>query len=114
MNNMNILVTGGAGYIGSHTCKALAKNGFTPVTFDSLSTGHGDAVKWGPLEVGDINDCIRLDEVIECYQPQAVIHFAAYSVVSESVDDPARYYHNNVSGSLNLVKILLLLIYLYN
>jgi len=106
MNNMNILVAGGAGYIGSHTCKALAKNGFTPVTFDNLSTGHVDAVKWGPLEVGDINDRIRLDEVIEYYQPQAVIHFAAYSVVSESVNDPAKYYHNNVSGSLNLLQTM--------
>lgn len=103
---MNILVTGGAGYIGSHTCKALAQNGFTPVTYDNLSTGHREAVKWGPFEEGDISNRVRLDEVIEQYQPTAVIHFAAYSLVGESVENPGKYYRNNVCGTLTLLEAM--------
>ncbi len=103
---MNILVTGGAGYIGSHTCKLLAQRGYSPITYDNLSTGHRDAVKWGPFEEGDISNRIRLDEVIKQYQPNAVIHFAAYSLVGESVGSPAKYYRNNVSGTLTLLEAM--------
>ena len=101
--NMNILVTGGAGYIGSHTCKALAHAGYLPVAYDNLSRGHRWAVKWGPLEVGDILDRGRLDEVIQKYKPEAVIHFAAFAYIGESVLEPAKYYRNNVAGSLMLL-----------
>lgn len=102
----NILVTGGAGYIGSHTCKALASAGYTPVVYDNLVNGHKWAVRWGPFEYGDILDRRRLDEVISRYQPQAVIHFAAYAYVGESVTDPGRYYRNNVGGSLSVIEAL--------
>lgn len=102
----NILVTGGAGYIGSHTCKALYQSGFTPVTYDSLEHGHEWAVKWGPFLHGDICDEQRLDEVFAHYQPAAVIHFAAYAYVGESMGQPERYYDNNVGGSLSLLKVM--------
>ena len=101
-----ILVTGGAGYIGSHVCKALSKAGYTPVTYDSLEYGHEWAVKWGPLEVGDIQDRTRLDQVIEKYRPEAVMHFAAYAYVGESVENPGKYYRNNVAGTLTLLEAL--------
>jgi UDP-arabinose 4-epimerase len=97
-------VTGGAGYIGSHACKALARAGYLPVAYDSLVNGHEWAVKWGPLECGDILDRTRLDEVIEKYKPGAVMHFAACAYVGESVSDPAKYYRNNVAGSLVLLE----------
>jgi UDP-glucose-4-epimerase GalE len=103
---MNILVTGGAGYIGSHTCKLLAQRDYSPITYDNLSTGHREAVKWGPFEEGDICNRARLDEVIKQYQPSAVIHFAAYSLVGESVGSPAKYYRNNVSGTLTLLEAM--------
>ena len=103
---MNVLVTGGAGYIGSHTCKALAKAGVTPVAFDNLVMGHAEAVKWGPLERGDILDRARLDAVLEKYQPSAVLHFAAYAYVGESVTQPAKYYRNNVGGALTLLEAM--------
>lgn len=103
---MNILVTGGAGYIGSHACKALAQAGYTPISYDNLVSGHRWAVKWGPFENGDIADRARLDSVIVRYQPSAVIHFAAYAYVSESVLNPGKYYRNNVSGTLNLLEAL--------
>jgi UDP-arabinose 4-epimerase len=99
-----VLVTGGAGYVGSHACKALARAGYFPVTFDSLVTGHEWAVKWGPLEQGDILDRARLDEVLTQYRPSAVMHFAAFAYVGESVTDPGKYYRNNVVGSLNLLE----------
>lgn len=99
----NILVTGGAGYIGSHTCKALARAGFTPVTYDNLIYGHESAVKWGPLERGDILDGERLSQVISAYKPNTIIHFAAFAYIGESVEDPAKYYRNNVMGTLNLL-----------
>lgn len=98
-----ILVTGGAGYIGSHTCKMLAERGYEPVVFDSLERGHREAVRWGHLEVGSLSDVSRLNDVFERYQPRAVIHFAAYAYVGESVDRPASYYRNNVVGTMNLV-----------
>ncbi len=103
---MNILVTGGAGYIGSHACKALAQAGYTPVTYDNLVYGHRWAVRWGPLEVGDIADRARLDAVIAQYRPAAVMHFAAYAYVGESVQDPGKYYRNNVAGTLTLLEAM--------
>lgn len=99
-----ILVTGGAGYIGSHACKALRAAGFTPVTFDNLDTGWADAVKFGPFEQGDLLDRARLDDVFAKHQPVAVMHFAALSQVGESMSDPGRYWLNNVMGSLNLIE----------
>lgn len=101
---MTILVTGGAGYIGSHACKALADAGQTPISFDNLVYGHPWAVRWGPLEIGDINDRDRLDAVIARYRPTAVMHFAAYAYVGESVQDPGKYYRNNVAGTLTLLE----------
>ena len=98
----NVIVTGGAGYIGSHACKALKKAGYTPVTIDNLSTGWAEAAKFGPLEKVDLLDQAKLNHVFEVYQPQAVMHFAAFSQVGESVDDPATYWRNNLLGSLNL------------
>ena len=101
--NRTVLVTGGAGYIGSHTCKMLAANGWLPVTYDNLQTGHAEAVKWGPLEHGDIRDTPRLDAVLETHRPQAIIHFAASTYVGESHANPGKYYQNNVTGSLSLL-----------
>lgn len=101
-----VLVTGGAGYIGSHTCKALARAGYTPVVYDNLSRGHRWAVKWGPLEEGDIRDPMRLKNVVSKYRPEAVIHFAAYAYVGESVEAPLAYYDNNVNGSLSLLEVM--------
>lgn len=95
-----VIVTGGAGYIGSHACKALAKAGYTPIAYDNLVYGHEQAVKWGPLEVGSILDAPRLSAVFKKYKPLAVMHFAAYTNVSESVLDPGKYYKNNLVGSL--------------
>ncbi len=100
----NVLVTGGAGYIGSHACKALKAAGFTPVTFDNLSTGWREAVKFGPFEQGDLTDRARLDAVFEQYKPVAVVHFAALSQVGESMKLPGKYWHNNVTGSLTLIE----------
>ncbi len=100
----HVIVTGGAGYIGSHACKALAQAGFVPVTFDNLATGWEDAVKFGPFENGDLLDRARLDAVFETYKPVAVMHFAALSQVGESMSEPAKYWRNNVQGSLNLIE----------
>ena len=102
-----ILVTGGAGYIGAHACKALARAAWTPVTYDDLSTGHAAAVKWGPLEQGSLHDRARLDEVVARHRPQAVMHFAARSDVGESARDPAKYWRDNVAGSLTLIEAML-------
>jgi UDP-arabinose 4-epimerase len=99
----SVLVIGGAGYIGSHACKALAAAGLTPVTYDDLSRGFDWAVRWGPLERGDILDRARLDEVVRRHRPVAVMHFAAFAYVAESVADPAMYYRNNVVGALNVM-----------
>ncbi len=100
----NVLVTGGAGYIGSHACKALKAAGYTPVTYDSLVTGWQDAVKFGPFEHGDLLDRGRLETVFKTYEPVAVMHFAALSLVGESMQDPGKYWRNNVGGSLNLIE----------
>ncbi|MFQ6546969.1 UDP-glucose 4-epimerase GalE [Aestuariibius sp. 2305UL40-4] len=99
-----VLVTGGAGYIGSHACKALAREGYTPVTFDNLSTGWRDAVKFGPLEEGELSDRARLDEVFAKHQPSAIFHFAALSQVGESMADPGLYWQHNVLSSLTLLE----------
>jgi UDP-glucose-4-epimerase GalE len=98
----NVLVVGGAGYIGSHTCKELSRHGFVPVTLDNLSTGRRWAVQWGPLVQADIQDEMGLDRTFSEYRPLAVLHFAACAYVGESVANPAKYYKNNVSGSVVL------------
>lgn len=100
----HVLVTGGAGYIGSHACKVLRAAGYVPVTYDNLSTGWADAVKFGPLEQGELTDRARLDEVFARYQPVAVMHFAALSQVGEAMREPGKYWHNNVTGSLSLIE----------
>ncbi|OAN67746.1 UDP-glucose 4-epimerase GalE [Sulfitobacter sp. EhC04] len=100
----NVLVTGGAGYIGSHACKALRDAGYTPVTYDNLETGWQDAVKFGPFERGDLLDRARLDEVFAAYAPVAVMHFAALSQVGEAMAQPGKYWRNNVAGSLTLIE----------
>ena len=97
-------MTGGAGYIGSHACKALKVAGFVPVTFDSFVTGWRQAVKFGPVEEGDLLDRARLDEVFARYKPVAVMHFAALSLVGEAMKLPGKYWRNNVLGSLNLIE----------
>ncbi len=99
-----VLVTGGAGYIGSQTCKALAAKGYIPVTFDSLQSGTEDAVKWGPLVIGDLMDPEALDRAFHAYPPVGVIHFAALTSVGTSVMDPSKFYWNNVVGSLTLLE----------
>lgn len=104
---MNILVTGGAGYIGSHVVEELQKSGFTPIVYDNFSTGHEAAV---PDEVqlveGDIHDVRFAKHIMEQFKIDAVIHFAASSLVGESMTDPAKYYFNNVEGSLHLLEAM--------
>ncbi len=102
-----ILVTGGAGYIGAHACKALAEAGHVPIAYDNLSFGHKKHVKWGPFVEGDILDGARLDSVFKAHRPEAVMHFAAFAYVGESVTLPGKYYKNNVAGSLSLVEAML-------
>lgn len=102
-----VLVTGGAGYVGSHACKALARRGFLPVTLDSLVTGWAQAVRFGPLVQADLLDRAALAAALAEHRPVAVLHFAALSQVSESMVDPGRYWRNNVLGSLNLVEAML-------
>jgi len=99
----NVIVTGGAGYIGSHACKALRRHGFTPVTIDNLSSGRRDAVRWGPIEIADLLDPARLHEIFGQYHPVAVMHFAASALVGESMAEPARYWRNNLTGTINLL-----------
>jgi UDP-arabinose 4-epimerase len=101
---MNILVTGGAGYIGSHCCRALAARGHRPIVFDSLVKGYRENVRWGELVEGDINDRAALEGCLDRADIRAVIHFAAFIEVGESVADPLAYYRNNVTGTLNLLE----------
>jgi UDP-arabinose 4-epimerase len=101
-----VLVTGGAGYIGSHACKALARVGYEPVAYDNLVYGHRWAVKWGPFAEGDILDGDRLDQAFEEYRPDAVMHFAAFCYVGESMLEPAKYFRNNVVGTLSLLEAM--------
>lgn len=103
---MRVLVTGGAGFIGSHACKALAKAGHEPIAFDNLSTGHRPSVRWGPLVVGDVNNRANLDAAFTRYQPDLVMHFAALAYVGVSVREPAAYYATNVGGTLALLEAM--------
>lgn len=98
-----ILVTGGAGFIGSHTCKALARAGFLPVAFDNLSTGHRDAVRYGPFVPGDVRDAAAVERAIRLHDAEAVIHFAASAYVGESMTNPGLYYDNNLGGMIGLI-----------
>jgi UDP-arabinose 4-epimerase len=101
-----ILVSGGAGYVGSHACKALRQAGYLPVTLDDLSTGHADAVKWGPLIEADFGDESAVCQTVREYGVKAAMHFAAKSLVAESVAKPELYYEVNVGGTLRLVAAL--------
>ncbi len=107
MTAERVLVTGGAGYIGAHACKALKAAGYLPVTYDNLSTGHAAAVKFGPLEQGDLLDRDRLAEVFAAHRPVAVMHFAALSLVGEAMRQPGLYWRVNVTGALNLIEAAL-------
>ncbi|MBB4265102.1 UDP-glucose 4-epimerase GalE [Roseospira visakhapatnamensis] len=106
MTKPTILVTGGAGFIGSQVCKTLAAAGFLPVAYDNLSNGYAWAVRWGPLERGDLRDGAGLRDVLRRHRPAAVMHFAALIEVGESVRDPARFYDTNVAGSLSLLEAM--------
>src|SRR5262245_6894555 len=105
---LNTLVTGGAGYIGSHTCKALAEAGYNPIVLDDLiiSTGHRWAVKWGPLVVGDIGDQALVRKTVKRFGIRTTVHFAAHAYVGESVEQPRKYFDNNVSKTLALLELL--------
>ena len=98
-----VLVTGGAGYVGSHTCLRLAEAGFLPVVYDNLTNGHEAFVQWGPFERGDVRDAARLDAVFAAWRPVAVLHFAALIEVGESVKRPGDFYDVNVNGALQVI-----------
>ena len=106
-NRMDILVTGGAGYIGSHCCKELHRRGYTPITLDNLVYGHRENVKWGPFYEGSIGDRQVLEEILKHHRVEAVMHFAAFAYVGESVTDPKKYYENNLKGTISLLDALL-------
>ncbi|MBI1775327.1 MAG: UDP-glucose 4-epimerase GalE [Proteobacteria bacterium] len=99
----SVLVTGGAGYIGSHACKALSRAGFRPIVYDNLVNGHAEAVRWGPLVEGDLADAGRLRAVMSAERVRCVMHFAAYAYVGESMEKPADYFHNNVVNTVTLL-----------
>jgi UDP-arabinose 4-epimerase len=101
-----ILVTGGAGYVGSHACKALARAGYRPVAYDSLIHGHREAVRWGPLVEADLADAGRLADALKRFDVAAVLHFAAFAYVGESVERPGLYFRNNVANSLTLLEAM--------
>ncbi len=103
----NILVTGGAGYIGSHCCKELAQKGYHPVTVDNLVYGHKKNVKWGDFSQGHVGDRKVVEKIFDKYDIEAVMHFAAYAYVGESVTDPRKYYHNNLCGTIDLLHCML-------
>lgn len=103
MTRPTVLVTGGAGYVGSHACKALRAEGYLPITLDSLARGHADAVRWGPLEEGDVGNRDLLGRLFSTHRPHAVLHFAAFAYVGESVHSPDLYYRNNVAGTIALL-----------
>lgn len=100
---VTVLVTGGAGYVGSHCCRALASSGYVPIAYDNLTNGHSQFVKWGPFERGDIRDGARLAEVLAKHKPAAVVHCAGLIEVGVSLEDPYAFYENNVSGTLTLL-----------
>src|SRR6516162_7185551 len=102
-----ILVTGGAGYIGSHACKALAAAGYAPVAYDNLIYGHREAVRWGPLIEADLADRERLAEALARHKVAAVMHFAAFAYVGESMTKPEIYFRNNVVNTLGLLDAML-------
>ena len=104
---MRVLVTGGAGYVGSHTTKVLAHSGFQPVVLDNLELGHRWAARWGPLVVGDLANTSLLHELLQEYRVEAVIHFSAHAYVSESIANPRKYFRNNVANTLNLLEAML-------
>ena len=101
-----ILVTGGAGYIGSHVVKELLRQGHKPIIFDNLQTGHRKTTKDALFIEGDLSDQKKLKETFQAYQIDTVIHFAADSLVGESVQNPLKYFNNNVKNSLNLIEIM--------
>ena len=103
MAQRRVLVAGGAGYIGSHTAKLLHSKGIEPIVFDNLVTGHLSSVRWGPFVHGDILDTSSLTRILMQHKPDAVVHFAASAYVGESVEDPSKYYRNNVAGTLSLL-----------
>jgi UDP-glucose 4-epimerase len=106
MTEKSGLVAGGAGYIGSHCCKALRVAGIVPVVLDNLSTGHRSFVKWGPLIEGGLRDKDAVAKTIGDYGITAVLHFAAHAYVGQSVKDPGKYYDNNVAGTLSLLQCI--------
>src|SRR6266700_3573591 len=104
---MRVLVTGGAGYIGSHTAKALARSGYKPVVLDNLSMGHAENVRWGPLIQADLSDAGALRKVFQTHKIEAVIHFAGSAFVGESMQIPRRYFANNVINTFHLLDTML-------
>ncbi len=102
-----ILVTGGAGYIGSHTCKLLSRLNYEPIVYDNLSNGNKSFVKWGPLVEGDIRDTNLLESTLKYYRPDSVVHFAGLAYVNESILKPEKYYSNNVSGTISLAEAMI-------
>ncbi|MDE0880947.1 MAG: UDP-glucose 4-epimerase GalE, partial [Sphingomonas bacterium] len=98
-----VLVVGGAGYIGAHTCLLLAQRGYVPVIYDNLTNGHAEFARWGPLELGDIRDRARLRSVFNRYEPEAIVHFAALIEVGQSVHAPLAFYDNNLAGTVSLL-----------
>jgi UDP-glucose-4-epimerase GalE len=101
-----ILVTGGAGYVGSHACKALTRAGYRPITYDSLIHGHREAVRWGPLVEADLADAGKLTDTLKRFEVAAVLHFAAFAYVGESVVQPGLYFRNNVANTLTLLEAM--------
>ena len=104
---MNIMLTGGAGYIGSHTAAVLSRAGHTPVVFDNLCAGHRHNVKWGPFVEADLEDTDALKTTFRKYSIEGVIHFAAHAYVGESVENPRKYFENNSVKALNLLNAML-------
>jgi len=104
MRPNHILVTGGAGYVGAHACKALSRAGYVPIAFDNLSTGWAAAVRYGPLVVGDLLDRVAVDAAIAKWKPSAIMHFGSLSLVGASMKEPGRYWRENVDGALNLIE----------
>ncbi len=103
---MAILVAGGAGYIGSHVCKRLTQKGYDVVVYDNLSHGYRDFAKWGDFVLGDTADSHQLDLVFEKYDIEAVMHFCAFIEVGESVQDPGKYYKNNIANTINMLQAM--------
>ena len=103
----SVIVTGGAGYIGSHVCRELNRSGYKPVTIDNLSTGHKHNIKWGPLIVSDVQDETVVQETIDKYNPAGVIHLAGSAYVGESMEKPLEYFENNVSNTSRLLKAVM-------